>query len=229
MTEAEWLSCTDPQKMLEFLRGKASDRKLRLFTVACARLVWEKISWEFMRNAVETAEKYADGWVSREELNSSFMEVWAVVTQGTQGGHEAYRWLHSSEQHIQVYGLCQVTMYTLKGLNNLPVMDNWRQGARLTGQYQPNLLRDLFGNPFRPVCFDPAWLTWKDGIIPKLPRVIYEARKLPTGHLDRDRLSILGDALEDAGCTDPDILDHCRGPGPHVRGCWVVDLILGKG
>jgi hypothetical protein len=90
------------------------------------------------------------------------------------------------------------------------------------------MLRDLFGNPFRPASLDPDWLTWKDGTIPKMAQTIYEARELPSGHLDRDRLAILGDALEDAGCSDPEILGHCQGPGPHVRGCWVVDLLLGK-
>ena len=61
-----------------------------------------------------------------------------------------------------------------------------------------------------------------------MAQVIYEDRDLPSGHLDNARLAVLGDALEDAGCTDADILKHCRGSGPHVRGCWVVDLLLGK-
>jgi hypothetical protein len=91
------------------------------------------------------------------------------------------------------------------------------------------LLRDIFGNPSHPVSVDPAWLTWKDGTIPKMAQVIYEDRDLPSGHLDNARLAVLADALEDAGCTDADILGHCRQAGVHVRGCWVVDLILGKG
>jgi hypothetical protein len=90
------------------------------------------------------------------------------------------------------------------------------------------ILRDTLGSPFRPVPLDPAWLTWRDGTIPKLAQAIYEDRQLPTGHLDTSRLHILADALQDAGCTEPDILAHCRSDGPHVRGCWVVDLLLGK-
>jgi hypothetical protein len=80
------------------------------------------------------------------------------------------------------------------------------------------LARDIFGNPFWPVTLDPAWLT---------PTAVALAR---TAYDDRafDRLPILADALEEAGCTDAAILDHCRSPGPHIRGCWVVDLILGK-
>jgi hypothetical protein len=94
--------------------------------------------------------------------------------------------------------------------------------------YLSGLLRDIFGNPFRPTALDSAWLGPKPGLWGKrqkgateLARGIYEERAF-------DRLPILADALEDAGCTDPDILGHCRGPGPHVRGCWVVDLLLGR-
>jgi hypothetical protein len=79
----------------------------------------------------------------------------------------------------------------------------------------------MFPNEYRPVLVDAAWLTWNDATIHKLAHSIYADRAF-------DRLPILADALEDAGCDNADILAHCRGPGPHVRGCWVVDLILGK-
>ena len=83
------------------------------------------------------------------------------------------------------------------------------------------LVREIFGNLFRPVNVNPAWLVWNDGTIPKLAQSIYDDRAF-------DRLPVLADALEEAGCTNAEILEHCRGPGPHVRGCWVVDLVLGK-
>ncbi len=83
---------------------------------------------------------------------------------------------------------------------------------------QANLLRDIFGNPFHPVALDPAWRT--EAVV-ALARAVYDDRAF-------DRLPVLADALEDAGCADADVLAHCRGDGPHVRGCWVVDLILGK-
>jgi hypothetical protein len=89
------------------------------------------------------------------------------------------------------------------------------------GSKQSSLLRDIFGNPFRPVTFDPAWLTWHDGLIVSMARKMYDRR-------DFSDTPVLADALEDAGCTDANILGHLRGPGPHVRGCWVVDLVLGK-
>jgi hypothetical protein len=83
------------------------------------------------------------------------------------------------------------------------------------------LLRDLFGNPFRSLSVAPTFSAWNDGAIPKIARSIYDGGAF-------DRLPILADALEEASCTDADLLDHCRGPGPHVRGCWVIDLLLGK-
>ena len=86
-------------------------------------------------------------------------------------------------------------------------------------------LRCVVGNPFRPVTINPAWLT---ATVTSLARTAYEERTLPSGELDPARLAVLSDALEEAGCADTDILAHLRGPGPHVRGCWVVDLVLGK-
>jgi hypothetical protein len=84
--------------------------------------------------------------------------------------------------------------------------------------YHVWLLHDIFGNPFRPVTFSPDWRT--DTAL-SLASQTYESREFSA-------MPILADALQDAGCDNADILDHCRGPGPHVRGCWVVDLVLGK-
>jgi hypothetical protein len=83
-------------------------------------------------------------------------------------------------------------------------------------------LHDLFGAlPFRPVILEAAWLTWQGGMVPKIAQAIYNDRRF-------DHLPILADALEEAGCTDADILNHCRQPGEHVRGCWVLDLLLSR-
>jgi hypothetical protein len=90
--------------------------------------------------------------------------------------------------------------------------------------HQCHLLRDIFGNPFRPATFDPAWPA---GPVPGLAQAAYIERLLPSGELDRARLTILADALEENGAS-PDILAHLRSPGPHVRGCWVVDLCTGR-
>jgi hypothetical protein len=94
---------------------------------------------------------------------------------------------------------------------------------------QCRLLRDVFGNPFRPApIVDSAWLAWQEGTSANLARAAYDERRLPAGTLDSARLALLADALEDAGCTDAELVGHLRGPGPHVRGCWAVDLILSK-
>ena len=86
----------------------------------------------------------------------------------------------------------------------------------------PRLLRNIAGRPFRPDhAIGPSWLAWNDGAVGKVAAAIYDDQTF-------DRLPLLADALEDAGCTGADILSHCRGPGVHVRGCWVVDLLLGK-
>jgi hypothetical protein len=90
---------------------------------------------------------------------------------------------------------------------------------------QATLLRDIFGNPFRPVSFNPAWRT---PTVVALATAAHDNRILPAGTLDTDRLAVLADALEDAGCDNAEILDHCRGDGPHVRGCYVIDLLLGR-
>jgi hypothetical protein len=91
------------------------------------------------------------------------------------------------------------------------------------------LLRCVFGSlPCHPVALDSSWLTWQVGTIPKLADSLYQDRARSSGHLDKHRLAVLAAALEDAGCDNAEILAHCRGQGPHVRGCWVVDLLLGK-
>jgi hypothetical protein len=102
----------------------------------------------------------------------------------------------------------------------------WRQNRPCC-----ELVRDIFGRfPSRPLPTLPvSVLTWRDSLVVNLAKAAYDNRLLPSGHLDPARLAVLADALEDASCQEPQILEHLRGEGPHVRGCWVVDLLLGKG
>jgi hypothetical protein len=110
--------------------------------------------------------------------------------------------------------------------------------ARLTAAFaaaeaeraaQAALLHDIFGPvAFRPVPLDSAFLAWSDATVVRLARAAYDQRQLPEGTLDNCQLAVLADALEEAGCSDDDILGHLRGKGLHVRGCWAVDLLLGK-
>ena len=103
------------------------------------------------------------------------------------------------------------------------VATRWGEdGARFVpAPIQAGILHELFGNPFHPVTLDPAWLAWHGGLLEAMARQMYDSR-------DFTDMPVLADALEEAGCQDQDILDHCRSEGEHVRGCWVVDLILGK-
>jgi hypothetical protein len=207
MTEAEWLSCTDPGPMLEFLRGKASDRKLRLFASACCRLIPD-LQWdEVWKNSYELAERYADGFVSGKRIRDARKAVGREVVA------------RSGEQHL-------VHLQTVAGWLLAPAPGYVQIAVvvpRLTGVPIPQaaLLRDIFANPFRPVALDPGYLAWSGGSIPKLAQSIYAGRAF-------DRLPILADALLDAGCDDEDLMAHCRSECPHVRGCWAIDLILGK-
>jgi hypothetical protein len=100
--------------------------------------------------------------------------------------------------------------------------ERWLTACKAEKEEESVLLRDIFGNPFRPLpAIDPAWLTWSGGTVRKLAEAIYDERAF-------DRLPVLADALEDAGCSDAGLLGHLRGPGPHARGCWALDLLLGK-
>jgi hypothetical protein len=208
MTEAEWLACEDPQPMLGHLKGKASDRKLRLFACACCRRIWHLLKDKRSRWAVEMEERFADGSVERAILMAAGKAAWAVWT--TPAG-AATRDVGAVEAAQAAQDAARHAAWAITSLPRVHEM-----------KAQAALLRDIVGFlPFRPTPLDPIWLSWNDGTVAKLAQAIYEERAF-------DHLPILADALEDAGCTDQDILGHCRGPGPHLLGCWVVDLLLGK-
>jgi hypothetical protein len=114
-------------------------------------------------------------------------------------------------------------LFYRRRMQQIPALREWdwqREGAAL--------LRDICGNPFRPVALVPSWLSWNGGMIPNLARAIHDGGQAAEGSqaLDGDRLAILADALEDASCSDAELLGHLRSPGPHVCGCWAVDLLL---
>jgi hypothetical protein len=241
MTEAEWLTCTDPQPMLRFLRGQSSERKLRLFAVACCRRLGEFLLDERVRSAVEVAERFADGTVGQEaredaknEADEAALELlddveerrivksyafWsaaraahaAVCTAADPDGPLAERAAEVAAAGVECY-----VRDELHDSENAPAA---LQAEKVT---QAELVRDLFGPlPFRTVTINPLWLAWNGGTVVKLAQGIYDDRGF-------DRLPVLADALEEASCTDPDLLGHCREPGPHVRGCWILDRLLGK-
>ena len=213
MTEAEWLACADPQPMLEVLRGKASDRKLRLFAVACCRRIWHLFTEEADRHAVEFAERLADHLATNEARR-------ALLKSYTEGGpYGLGRFVNWASAHYAAERAFQSSAVAIAKASQEGGSCSWENALRKAFRaIAPNRL-DIFGPlPFRPVILNPAWLT---STVQQLAESIYQDRAF-------DRMPILGDALEDAGCNQPDILGHCRGPEQHVKGCWVVDLLLGK-
>ena len=217
MTEAEWLACADPRPMLEHLRGRVSDRKRRLLTCACCRRVWDLLTDERSRRAVEVAERFADGAADAEELRNA-----------QRGAQTAYR-LAARRRKPRVFrhflAACLATDSAARRATFDPTKEFFRgaadRKAKTERKARAALCRDLFGNPFRPVALERRWLAWDGGTVVKLARAVYDQRAF-------DRLPVLADALEDAGCTNADVLTHCRRPAEHARGCWVLDLLLGK-
>jgi hypothetical protein len=238
MDEEQWLSCTDPTPMLEFLRdsGKLSERKARLFAVACCHLLDPGLlASEPARIAVEVAERYLDGLASKEELEAAsrvvaeasyapWLRIMEEVRPATQSEvREGWlarmaRWASETRTGAAMRA---VEVAIEQGWPARAGVPRWQEGL-------PPVVRDLFGNPFRPVTVDPAWLTWNDGTVRCLAEAAYQERLLPQGTLEPDRLAVLADALEEAGCGDGELLGHLRGPGPHYAGCWAVDLLSGR-
>ncbi len=206
MTEAEWRSCGDPGPMLEFLRGRAADRKLRLFAVACCRRTFPLLTDESSRAAVDRAEQFADRAASYGELYRAARRASEVPQDPSYPVAPPHSAVHASE-HARVAAQLVAAapdndLFTLtghivgysaiaaSGLAGDADRGNWHgeMTSRMASenQAQAALVRDVFGMP------------------------------------------ILGDALLDAGCDDDEVVAHCRAGVGHVRGCWIVDLCLGR-
>ena len=181
MTEAEWRVCTSPKRMLAVLRGKASDRKLRLFAIAC--------------------------WVHSVHFHGTFRErqTIPILQSFAEGEHQ---------REMVQYLVGKPEWATL-------AESAWDAATLWANQtFHPDqMVREIFGNPFRPT---PGTVSWRSSVAVHIAEGIYAEDSFD------HRLPILADALEDAGCTDSKVVEHCRGDGTHVRGCWVVDLILGR-
>lgn len=219
MTEAEWLSCGDPTPMLEFLRDKASDRKLRLFACACCRLIWASLVDVRSRAAVEVAERLADALTTDDEVAIADEDAKAAARVGASFAPvyllSASLWAGGN---LPSHGAAIVALASVETFQR-SVTNNRREAIETAiTQKQVLLFGEIFGSPFYPVALDPSWLT---STVVALAEGIYQERAF-------DRMVILADALQDAGCDNEDVLNHCQQPGEHVKGCWVVDLILGK-
>ncbi len=201
MTEAKWLTCGDPWAMLGFVAGRLGERKLRLF--ACG--LWRhsehlRLSHDEL-SIVEEAEGWADGLGQWKASGRRYPHLGVDAATGpaaAEGALRAYegRWVRWMDMGMEAQWAAV----------RAPVC---------------RLLRDIAGNPCRPVAFSPAWLTWHGGLLVSMARRMYESR-------DFTELPVLADMLEDAGCADEQILAHCRAGGRHARGCFAVDPLLGR-
>jgi hypothetical protein len=202
--------------------GLLSERKARLFAVACCRRIWEGLRDERSKRAVEVAERFADGRATREELLAAYDMAYSAVDDC----------LHCSPfSEDQANAACGSASEDAEAAAWDAVVYGWDGDWPGNKREQTTLLRDLFGPlPFRPLPpLEGPVRAWDDGFIVKLATAIYGEPSLPEGHLDNARLAVLADALEEAGCTDPDILGHLRQQGGvHVRGCWGVDWLTGR-
>jgi hypothetical protein len=220
MTAEEWSSCDNLRKMLSVLRGKVDERKNRLFNAACCRRLWPLYSAPAVRQAILTGELYADGRVDREQLRDALRAIHrarASSVTGTPVGLALQAAGYVAAEFRPDWALQSLSdsSYALLGVAPTEQLEAARKRVE---QANCDLLREVFGNPFRRVSVNPVWLT--PGVR-AVTTAIYEDR-------DFAAMPILADALEEAGCDEAAILDHLRGPNNHVRGCWALDLILGR-
>ena len=225
MTEAEWLSCGEARPMLDYLRAaeKATDRRLRLWSVACCRH-----SPFFQLKAPDStllaeAERDADEVVTREQYGQSLIAY--IADSGLhreEPGHPNY-WQRQGTVLAVSYAADPCDFFDnacgILFAREVAWPSRTLRALAQNGALECSLFRDIFANPFRPTpAVEQAWLT---------PDVVTLA-----GHIYHDQaldqLPELADALEEAGCTDPALLGHLRGGGTHVRGCWAVDAVLGR-
>jgi hypothetical protein len=198
--EATWRTCNDAQAMVDFVLRRASARKLRLFACACCRLMDRRGNTDGLQ-VVAMAEEIAD---PKELLDLAGMARSASAI---------------CRLFADALALDADLVHAAQSFAGTAAA--WRTLRR------PDLLRCLF-EPFRNTAADPAWLSWRGGLVVSVAQAAYENRLMPSGLLDTTRLAILADALEEAGCDRAEWLGHLRGPGPHVRGCWALDSLLAK-
>jgi hypothetical protein len=227
LTEQQWLTAAGPEVLLDYLGGAATPRKLRLYACAWGRRLWRKMADGRSRSAVLTAERFADGAATMAELA-------AAHAAGVEARRAARRRCGRGRSDLRQLGAAAAE--AAADVAACAADPNWGAGGAQRAVYGPEhrqrvagrwalaeAVRDLFGNPFRPVAIDPRWLT---STVVDLARALYEGFTQQAG--GQLGMAIIADALMDAGCDAEELLNHCRGDDPHARGCWAVDLLLGK-
>jgi hypothetical protein len=229
--EQAWLTSTDPQAMLAFLRdsGQLTDRKARLLAVACCRRLWHLLADERSRAAVDVAERYADGLASLEAMRMAFRAAGSAIQESYAARAAFYCTVTADDEG---YDFADVPAYIARGVLAAAVeavtsladsYDGAVMARAAERAAQAVLLRCIFGDRLNSPHLPPGL---PDTLAP-LARAAYDERELPSGHLDQDHLAVLADALEEAG-ADAELAAHLRSPDPHVRGCHVIDTVLGK-
>jgi hypothetical protein len=231
MTEEQWLACIDSLEMLQYMNGHGSDRKFRLFACACCRRIWDLFPDPANRHLVAFVEDHPDGKCRSNffcethpqgEAPSPELSA-AIVASSARESEFGDKRAYWAAKHLgrgfykmsTAHSAIAVALWASLAIAKAP------EQRSLERRHQTDLIRCIFGNRVRPATLDPHWLAWNDDKVRLIADGIYNERAF-------DRLPILADALEDAGCSDADILNHCRQGGEHVRGCYVVDLLLGK-
>jgi hypothetical protein len=218
MSEADWLNRADLYFALNVVGAGMSPRKLRLLACGCCRLVWPLVRDPRARAALEVAERYADG-----ARGSAVMEaVRRFPRPGAPGvaaawAAEAVTCLLSQVFVDPVPNLHEIAEHAARADRDAAGAADWSAARRR----QVACLCDLQGRRFHAAPIDEAWRLWRGGLVPAMAKAIYDDYRFGD-------LPILADALEEAGCADAAILDHCRSGREHVRGCWVIDLLLDK-
>lgn len=224
MTEADWLESIDLTAMLEHVkRQRPRVRRIRLFAAGCCRRVWQQVTDERIQTAIEAVEKFAESpgkQPDKAELKTAWIGACGAAEDASPNRVQ-FRLssaVVSASEPTDAFWAAQNAVSQLieaVGKNKRPEEATFFAG----------LLRDVVGNPFRPVSIDADW---RIPVVTQLAQAAYEERILPSGELDTSRLAVLADALEESGCANAEILTHLKGPGPHLRGCFVVDLLLGR-
>lgn len=238
MTENEWLDEDPNLHAVHHLvgLGLATDRKLWLLSAAQCRCMWHLLDdWE--KETVELAERCADGMVGSRELEARFRQIdgrpepengWWHYTRFCvknvahtkrlvkTGGYESWQGTVGEDDEVGTSGRASLVSPVNSFVASAEYYaggDSYQMQQRVYGAF-----RDIFGNPFQPMTIDPKWIA---GPVRKLAKEIY---------LDHafTRTSELADALDQTGCTGSELIEHCRKPGEHFRGCWALDFLLGK-
>ncbi len=242
MTETEWLTCYTPTLLLAHVRGTLSQRKDRLLAVAICSVIGDALQDARSRFALEVAEAFADGMASTDELTKAYDDAVDALSDAASGNPEVGNYdakviAADAVTYCAAPDCSQISMRPVHTADEiryraepdcsyLSMMTLQRALSAVAYRFSLDtdtplilrLLHDVVGNPFRPA----VDVAWRNSTVTQLARAIYAERTF-------DRLPILADALEDTGCSVQEALDHLRDSGPHVRGCWVLDLALGKG